>query len=287
MTQLKERADDQQRKENEATGTVKWTWEFNPIFPGPYVEEFKSAFPALWRKGTTIGAWNTDATVANHFRTILVPDPTDPKFGVWGLASTARDLVDQQVKNGDAVPGGWWYRVADRVPTSQEWKAATYKGAQIMQPADSYFQAYYETHPNEDPAVKAAADLKALQVIQGLKAIELTVYGGGTIIFVAKDEAESQAEDGPHPGVSILAPGAWAQASGGKAPGAFNLPGPYVTTIDGSNPKVADEEYQSIVVAANGGSWKAKKALAYMGQGPDPGPAPTAGGNPFAALLGR
>jgi len=287
VTQLKEEIDDAQRRENDDNPLVVWTHNFTPIYPGPNVEDMKVAFPSLWRKEATIGAWNTPATVANGFRTILVPDPKDPKYGVWGLASTARSAVRQQVEAGDAVPSGWYYRVMDRVPTAQQFQTTTARGKPLLV-GQQYFQAYYETHPDEDPALKQAAEQKKIDALRALKAIELTVWGNGTTIQVAKTDEQSSDQEGAHPGVTILGPTAWFDASKGQSPAQLGLPMPLIATDDGVNVHPAVDEYNSILAESKRGSWKAQKALAYLGLGPDPGaPGSQASSNPFAALFNR
>lgn len=289
MAQLTKRFTTQQYLENNQNTLVVYTWNFKPeIYVGPMVEDWQYAFPTYIRPEVTFGVWNGPATVASPgFRTIIEPDPLNPQFGVWALASTSEEAVQKMIDNRDLVPEGYFYRISDRLPSANQMLSARGQNGNPLLFGPGFWNAYYRSHPSEDPKQKVAAVQAARAAVEALQAVELTVYNNGTAIWCAKTPEDSSDSMGPHPGVSILDGGVWAQASGGKAPADYNMPLPFVTRDQGSvTTRVAQIEWQTISAAAqSGSSWKAAAALHYFGLGPDPGP-PVAHHNPVLDFFG-
>lgn len=278
MPQLKKRIDDAQRRENDQNSLVVRLDNFQPeIIAGPYVEEWAAAFPQLIKPGVTIGVWNGPATAATHFRTIMQPNPASPQFGVWALVSTSEEAVQNMIDHGDLVPYGWYYRISSQLPTARQMLSARTPSGGELTFQSNFWPYYYASHPDEDPQRQAQREQQVQQVQQqalaNLAAIELTVWKGGSSIFVARDNAESADPGGPHPGESIIDAGAWQLVTGGRSPDSYGMPLPFLTRDPGRPlARPAVQEYQSINQQYQQGSWKAAKALAYLGLVVDPGP---------------
>jgi hypothetical protein len=86
---------------------------------------------------------------------------------------------------------------------------------------------------------------------QGVRALELDILSGSST-FTASSDAESMDPDGPHPGVSVIYPGAWEELAGVNAPSYYRLPLPLIASNrpDGKDKHVATQEYQSCLTVA-------------------------------------
>jgi len=96
----------------------------------------------------------------------------------------------------------------------------------------------------------------------GVRPVEVTIFNGGTQIFVARSPAESAGAESPHAGVSILDPGSWEAASGGQPPGALGVPGAFLAWQETTGQvTVAKEEIDSLKKAAAAGYPGPQQAL--------------------------
>lgn len=196
-----------------------------------------------------------DAHAIGSLNTFWVLDKKSPLVGIWGPNIVADHDVREAQRLGFPAVTGFFTKVG-QIPDTESFSKR--KTSLTMQDGfwDAWEAAYFKSAQLQDVKIKG-------------RTRELSVEGGGVSIWFAKTDAESEAEDGPHPGVSLVKDGLWEQVTNDKQPSSFGIPGRLLAyDEDTGEIVVATEEYASILAAAQKGDAGAIAALKGVGLNP-------------------
>lgn len=245
-------------------------------------------------------AENDFAADAYGYNAVLVClDVKSEKFGVWGLNVTGdREIKDMQA-HGTQAAYGWYVHLYGEVPNAQQWydlsgKSPGWSADATKQLQDYMPEVYKQVRRLQGfPDDTAAAPANLPPGPEGYTAtdnvdenpVEFSVVDDGAVFWVAKTPPASAAKKSgnPHPGVSIINPGAWEKYSGGQTPadaldldeyremGWTGLDRKVLAWQDGGTVTPAGEEMGTAMEAAMKGDTGALRALKAIGVKPPAG----------------